>query len=359
MPGGNCGIRPAPGHGIPPAAPIPWKAAAANALNGVGRIGTWPLSAACVAISICRDFSISPLFGGVILFSFRTSSISTIELSSSSAFESYSISDSADAELCGVFRSFFVVELVVLLESFNWWWRDWWRRALRCNDAIASGVILWWARLFSVWCVATLIRLWCFKLIGDANVVVMLGDRVVDAGDDATDDGRVSASNESTLKLLMRLVFCCCKMCGTVGLVMAVLTGVTVIPDDFIMNFFKKSMLIVCAAVFCVCVSVGCSRFNVNFVHFILSFKLFLFSNYCSFRVSFLLSCVHVNLLFQFLTITNSFFLSQINNLICLYFLSSFFLKKLIQTHLLMHFGIVNTLHSWRKQNGKFVADVT
>lgn len=118
---GKAGICLAPGHGIPLAVPIPWNAAAAaNALNGVGRIGTWPaVSAACVAISICRDLSISPLFGGVMLFSFRTSSMSTIELSSSSAFESYSISDSADAELCGVLRSFFVVELVVLLESFN------------------------------------------------------------------------------------------------------------------------------------------------------------------------------------------------------------------------------------------------
>lgn len=72
------------------------------------------------------------------------------------------------------------------------------------------------------------------------DVVVMEFVFVVDAGDEATDDGRVSANNESTLKLLMRLVFCCCKMCGTVGLVMAVLTGVTVIPDDFIMNLLGK-----------------------------------------------------------------------------------------------------------------------
>lgn len=241
---GKPGICLAAGHGSPPAVPIPWNAAAANALNGVGRIGTWPaVNAACVAISICcRDFSISPLFGGVMLFSFRISSMSTIELSSSSAFESYSISDSADAELCGVLRSFFVVELVVLLESFSWFL--WCRSAFRCNDAIASGEILWWARLCSVWCAAADNRCWCFKLIGDAIVVVTLGDNVVDAGDDANDDGRVSASNESTLKLLMRLVLCCCcKMCGTVGLVMAVLTGVTVILD-FIMNFFEKSMLI-------------------------------------------------------------------------------------------------------------------
>lgn len=256
---GNAGICLAPGHGIPLAVPMPNAAAAANALNGVGRIGTWPaVNAACVAISICRDLSISPLFGGVMLFSFRTSSMSTIE--SSSAFESYSISDSADAELCGVLRSFFVVELVVLLESFNWWWFLWCRSALRCNDAIASGVILWCARLFSLWFVAADNRWWCFKLIGDAIVVVTLGDKVVDAGDDASDDGRVSASNESTLKLLMRLVLFCCKMCGTVGLVMAVLTGVTVILD-FIMNFFEKSMLI-CPAISIKCVQVF---FSLNF----------------------------------------------------------------------------------------------
>lgn len=277
MPGGNVGICLAPGHGIPLAAPIPWNAAAANALNGVGRMGTCPLSAACVAISIWRDFSISPLFGGVILFSFRTSSMSTIELSSSSALESYSMSDSADAELCGVFRSFFVVELVVLLESFNWF--RWCRRALRCNDAIANGVILLCARLCSVWFVADN-RLWCFKLIGDASVVVMLGDRVVEAGDEASDDGRVSASSESTLKLLMRLVFCCCKMCGTVGLVMAVLTGVTVIPDDFIMNFsfWKKSML----RLFFFCQFVFAIQ-NRDFFSFFLIFCLLLF--FCSFDV--------------------------------------------------------------------------
>lgn len=99
--------------------PFQAAAAAANALNGVGRMGTCPPSAADVAISICVDLSNS-LFGGVILFSLRRSSMSTIELSSSSAFESYSMSDSAETELCGVCRSFLVVELlVVLLLSFN------------------------------------------------------------------------------------------------------------------------------------------------------------------------------------------------------------------------------------------------
>lgn len=103
-------------------------------------------------------------------------------------------------------------------------------------------------------------------------MVVTLGDKVVDAGDDASDDGRVSASNESTLKLLMRLVLFCCKMCGTVGLVMAVLTGVTVILD-FIMNFFEKSMLI-CPAISIKCVQVFFSQL---FPQFVFSFSIFLF----------------------------------------------------------------------------------
>lgn len=46
--------------------------------------------------------------------------------------------------------------------------------------------------------------------------------------------GLVSASKEATLKLLiLELDFCCG---GTVGLVIAVRNGVTVIPDDFIIN---------------------------------------------------------------------------------------------------------------------------
>lgn len=49
------------------------------------------------------------------------------------------------------------------------------------------------------------------------------------------DLGRVSASKEATLKLLILLLALGCG--GTVGLVMAVVrSGVTVIPDDFSMN---------------------------------------------------------------------------------------------------------------------------
>lgn len=54
--------------------------------------------------------------------------------------------------------------------------------------------------------------------------------------------GRVSASNESTLKLLTRLVFCCWSECGTVGLVMAVVSEFTVIPDNFIMNYAERTV---------------------------------------------------------------------------------------------------------------------
>lgn len=65
---------------------------------------------------------------------------------------------------------------------------------------------------------------------------------------DEGDLGRVSASREATLKLLILLLALGCG--GTVGLVMAERSGVTVIPDDFIMNCveFRDSHSLCCVS---------------------------------------------------------------------------------------------------------------
>lgn len=205
---------------MPAPRPFQAAAAAASALNGVGRIGTCPPRAAEVAISICADLSES-LFGGVILSSFRMSSMSTIELSSSSGFESDSISESPDAGLCGVRRSFLaVVELLVVLPLS------------RCRCAGEKPLLC--DRFVGVLLMMVAEECGDFKLIGEVRT-----DGIADGGS-ALILGRVSASSESTLKLIKRLDFCCGRSwCGTVGLVITVLTaGVIVIPDVFIMNFF-------------------------------------------------------------------------------------------------------------------------
>ena len=80
------------------------------------------------------------------------------------------------------------------------------------------------------------------KLVGDAIHISLLLRLVVIL--DGGDLGRVSASKDATLKLLMRVVtdfiswgwcWCCEVGGGTVGLVIAIRNGVTVIPGDFSM----------------------------------------------------------------------------------------------------------------------------
>lgn len=87
---------------------------------------------------------------------------------------------------------------------------------LLCWGGLARACSCWWC----CWCsCCRCCRCWCWRCCWCCS---WGGER-----------GRVSASSEATLKLLMRLIFC---GGGTVGLVIVVRTAVTVMPDDFIMS---------------------------------------------------------------------------------------------------------------------------
>uniref|UniRef100_A0A8W7PB61 Uncharacterized protein n=1 Tax=Anopheles coluzzii TaxID=1518534 RepID=A0A8W7PB61_ANOCL len=253
-PGGpNGGIWRAPGHGTPPLMPPQAAAAAASALNGVGRIGTWPAAAARAApggepcpIPIADGDPGEPLpfrppgCEPLSLSSWSMSSMSTIESSSSSWFES----------LCGVsvcrsgsrFRSELPScwdrgeeELVV--------WEDRLAGSMSLDGEVPGRVVV-------VTVVSAVVIAWCSSAApcggpctisglsgvseGGVGVVVVGVPEVMMAWCAFGVLGRVSASRDATLKLLIReLLFCCM---GTVGLVIAIRTGVTVIPDDFSMK---------------------------------------------------------------------------------------------------------------------------
>uniref|UniRef100_A0A182V1C4 Uncharacterized protein n=1 Tax=Anopheles merus TaxID=30066 RepID=A0A182V1C4_ANOME len=246
-PGGpNGGIWRAPGHGTPPLMPPQAAAAAASALNGVGRIGTWPAAAARAApggepcpIPIADGDPGEPLpfrppgCEPLSLSSWSISSMSTIESSSSSWFES----------LCGVsvcrsgsrFRSELPScwdrgeeELVV--------WEDRLAGSMSLDGEVPGRVVV-------VTVVSAVVIAWCSSAApcggpctisglsgvseGGVGVVVVGVPEVMMAWCALGVLGRVSASRDATLKLLIReLLFCCM---GTVGLVIAIRTGVTTI----------------------------------------------------------------------------------------------------------------------------------